>query len=424
MAALVVCCRAGTDGAMGLFYEQQLTNGSLENWPREHTIGIDAMGKLVPAVLRVGHLVHRGKEATAQYAEIHRWVKWLLSFGVSLIFVFDGLARYPPKAARAHKERAEREKQDRADAVRLDADGDEEKADKSWIRILDRATLLDLVQFTQQLLDELSVPWVVAPYEADHQLAFLAERGQISAVHAPHNDTDLPVYGIPNVLFRLRANGEFSSLRVRESLLGKVLTRKTSTAANAADAPVDLSQVHLMDKFACSVMLGGCDYFKTKGVAAVTALQHFAECNFDLERYAIEKLHCDIDDPNDMVAKQLLAARATFAHPLAFDLEWGADGDGTLVAASLACGMADGTPPPEGMAALLETLDIPNSERLLLKDTSKCLAIAKGTLNLSNGKTINPHDHKALIRTSQALISTRNTLIHIPCSRNTLIHIP
>ena len=142
MAALVVCCRAGTDGAMSLFYEQQLTLGSLDSWPHKEPIGIDAMGKLVPAVLKVGHLVHRDKEATAQYAEIHRWVKWLLSFGVSLIFVFDGLARYPPKAARAHKERAEREKQDRADAVQLDADGEVEKANKLWIRVLDRATLL------------------------------------------------------------------------------------------------------------------------------------------------------------------------------------------------------------------------------------------------------------------------------------------
>ena len=106
MAALVVCCRAGTDGAMGLFYEQQLTTGSLDSWPHKQSIGIDAMGKLVPAVLKVGHLVHRDKEATSQYAEIHRWIKWLLSFGVSLLFVFDGLARYPPKAARAHKERA------------------------------------------------------------------------------------------------------------------------------------------------------------------------------------------------------------------------------------------------------------------------------------------------------------------------------
>ena len=92
MAALVVCCRAGTDGAMGLFYEQQLTTGSLATWPHKQPIGIDAMGKLVPAVLKVGQLVNRGKEATSHYAEIHRWIKWLLSFGVSLLFVFDGLA--------------------------------------------------------------------------------------------------------------------------------------------------------------------------------------------------------------------------------------------------------------------------------------------------------------------------------------------
>ena len=119
MAALVVCSRAGTDGAMSLFYEQ--ATGSLDSWPHKQPIGIDAGGKLVPAVLKVGALVHRDREATAQYTEIHRWVKWLLSFGVSLIFVFDGLARYPPKAARAHKERAEREKQERAQAVQFDA---------------------------------------------------------------------------------------------------------------------------------------------------------------------------------------------------------------------------------------------------------------------------------------------------------------
>ena len=106
---------------MSLFYEQQLTTGSLATWPHKQPIGIDAMGKLVPAVLKVGHLVNRGKEATSHYAEIHRWIKWLLSFGVSLLFVFDGLARYPPKAARAHKERAEREKQERAQAVQFDA---------------------------------------------------------------------------------------------------------------------------------------------------------------------------------------------------------------------------------------------------------------------------------------------------------------
>ena len=75
MAALVVCSRAGTDGAMSLFYEQQLTTGSLDSWPHKQPIGIDAGGKLVPAVLlKVGSLVHWGKEVTSQYAEIHRWI--------------------------------------------------------------------------------------------------------------------------------------------------------------------------------------------------------------------------------------------------------------------------------------------------------------------------------------------------------------
>ena len=40
MAALVVCSRAGTDGAMSLFYEQQLTTGSLDSWPHKQQIAI------------------------------------------------------------------------------------------------------------------------------------------------------------------------------------------------------------------------------------------------------------------------------------------------------------------------------------------------------------------------------------------------
>ena len=43
--------------------------------PHKQPIGIDAGGKLVPAVLlKVGSLVHWGKEVTSQYAEIHRWI--------------------------------------------------------------------------------------------------------------------------------------------------------------------------------------------------------------------------------------------------------------------------------------------------------------------------------------------------------------
>ena len=256
-AILVASCHAGTDGAMALYYEQQLTTGKLDNYQHDKPIGIDAAGRLVPAVLKVGWIVNRGHAASSQYGDIHRWIKGFVSYGVGLIFVFDGLARYPPKAARAHKERAEKAEKAKAEAKRLDAAGDTDAVDKRWCEVVHRETLLDLMCFAQQLLNELKVRWVVAPYEADHLLAYMAERNVITAVHPPHGDSDLPVYGIPNILFRLKASGEFSSLRARDHLLGKVVESKP-TSATGSPGRVDLSQVRSMDTFACCVLLGGC----------------------------------------------------------------------------------------------------------------------------------------------------------------------
>ena len=39
-AILVASCHAGTDGAMALYYEQQLTTGKLDNYQHEKPIGI------------------------------------------------------------------------------------------------------------------------------------------------------------------------------------------------------------------------------------------------------------------------------------------------------------------------------------------------------------------------------------------------
>ena len=224
----------GTDGAMAMLFEQQFQPGSLEQLKLSGTpvmpvIGVDIAGKLTQAVLKVGHLVHRGEPAAMQYGEIHGWLKGLLSFGVSIIIVFDNVARYPPKAARAHKERAESDRKNRDAAELLDGphpSGCDRNADKLWQRVVHRETLLDLVAFVKQLCTQLKVRWVVAPFEADHLLAVLAQTGVITHVIPPHNDTDLPIYGIPSVLFRYRVDGSFVELRAREQLLGKLVHAK------------------------------------------------------------------------------------------------------------------------------------------------------------------------------------------------------
>lgn len=147
-AFLVPIGHGGTDGAMALFYEQQLEAGNLDQFKSGPLVGIDVAGKLVPVVLKVGALVNRGQPASTQYREVHNWLRHLIASGVALLLVFDGYGRYPPKAFRAHAERAKVEQKNRAEAMRLDAAGDMDRASKFWERVVHRPTLRDLVQFT------------------------------------------------------------------------------------------------------------------------------------------------------------------------------------------------------------------------------------------------------------------------------------
>jgi len=127
----------------------------------------------------------------------------------------------------------------------------------------------------------------------------------------PHNDTDLPIYGIDNVLFRPKANGECSSMRVREMLLGKVVASKPSKS-DQPPGRVDLTRVRTMDSLACCVVLGGCDYFKTPGVSMPTAFKRFSECDFSLDAYAEKHLGVDLHPAFAAVsdeARAILAAR-------------------------------------------------------------------------------------------------------------------
>ena len=49
------------------------------------------------------------------------------------------------------------------------------------LQVLNRDALRDLAQFTMQLAVKLGVPYVVAPFEADQQLAVLAALNVVGA---------------------------------------------------------------------------------------------------------------------------------------------------------------------------------------------------------------------------------------------------
>jgi 5'-3' exonuclease len=65
-----------------------------------------------------------------------------------------------------------------------------------------------------QALKAAHVPFLVAPYEADAQMAYMARTGIAELVIT--EDSDLLAYGAPEVLFKLNRGGECDHLRLSE----------------------------------------------------------------------------------------------------------------------------------------------------------------------------------------------------------------
>jgi len=63
-----------------------------------------------------------------------------------------------------------------------------------------------MISRLQSALRELSIHFLVAPYEADAQLAYMCRRGWVHAVIS--EDSDLLAYGCPNTFFKMDKNGD------------------------------------------------------------------------------------------------------------------------------------------------------------------------------------------------------------------------
>lgn len=69
----------------------------------------------------------------------------------------------------------------------------------------------EMIQQWQLRLREAGVEYIVAPYEADAQLAFLSRTGDVAAVIS--EDSDLLVFGCSSVLTKMDPTGHCSLLR-------------------------------------------------------------------------------------------------------------------------------------------------------------------------------------------------------------------
>ena len=127
----------------------------------------------------------------------------LLKFkGIKPICVFDG---YHLKAKQeTEKDRFDSKLKNRLAAQDADAKGDIENARKYYSRCLVlRQRMVDLFM---DVLKELEIEFVVAPYEADAQMAYMVKAGL--AEFAISEDSDLIAYGCPKILMKLDFYGK------------------------------------------------------------------------------------------------------------------------------------------------------------------------------------------------------------------------
>ena len=123
-------------------------------------------------------------------------VQELLSAGIVPVLVFDG-GKLPAKLAE-EESREKRRAHSLAIASNLMREGNRSAAADHFAKAVDiTPQLAHAVQAASALL---GVEIIVAPYEADAQLAFLSRNGYVDAVIS--EDSDLLVYGCPEVLFK------------------------------------------------------------------------------------------------------------------------------------------------------------------------------------------------------------------------------
>ena len=173
------------------------------------------------------------------------------------------------------------------------------------------------------------IPFLVAPYEADAQLAFLQLNGYIDLVVT--EDSDLIAYGLLTpVLYRLHRNSQ-------DSMSTGILLRRNDLAA-VFDYHVQKNSIDLTDftpsMMACLFSCLGCDYCsKLRGIGLSLACREIRAAFFqnDLsESSPLERLMNSLfqstwdrkkltDDDKDTFERDFLAAVVMYRHAIIFD---------------------------------------------------------------------------------------------------------
>ena len=179
---------------------------------RGKTVAVDGYAWLHKAAYGCATDLCNGVETSQWIGYCVRLIGMLEYHGISVIMTFDG-NNLPAKKG-TEEERAARRRVNLDHGRELARAGDHEGARKSFVGAVNITPLM-----AARLIDHLktsnpTVRCIVAPFEADAQLAFLTAQGIADAVIAEDSDT-IP-YGCREVIFKLKDDGKCDRLLLED----------------------------------------------------------------------------------------------------------------------------------------------------------------------------------------------------------------
>jgi hypothetical protein len=211
-------------------------------------VAVDASAWLHRGLSSCAMEIEEGQASDRFLTVMLRLLDALARYDVTPFVVFDGAA-LPQKEERAREEggRSNERSAFRAQAIEALQRGDRAEATKLCAKAASVAPWM-----AAKLIDVLrsrGLPFVVAPYEADPQLAFLVREGHCAA--AISEDSDLLPYGCPRTLFKLSLDTDepeaqmvlYSDLQSAEDGKGRVCSgaRQPTPAPPSPTAPLPAS---------------------------------------------------------------------------------------------------------------------------------------------------------------------------------------
>lgn len=266
------------------------------------TVAIDAYCWLHKGAFSCAEKLVLGEKTDQYVYYCMKYLEYMLKNNLKPIMVFDGC--HLPSKKDVEKNRREKRDMYRKKAAQLLREGNRAEARECLQRCIDISP--EMALRLMEVCRERGIDCIVAPYEADAQLAFLNKAGIAQVIVT--EDSDLLLFGCDRVIFKMDHFG--NGMMIEKSRLNEVLEIQ--------------SGFYTFEKFRYMCILSGCDYLPSlSGIGLVKACKVFklagqTDLKVLLKKFPTTYLKMSLTVTDDYI-NGFIKANNTFLHQLVFD---------------------------------------------------------------------------------------------------------